>query len=122
MFNDRQVKLSKQLSRNDSLNMYIDAIGTVIHNIHGQKVPYLYSIAIRPDENQSPVSVEDMLSSQHTIPRIELFLNTVKRCLNIAKERLYVENKSESDLSFPLLQACLNFYGRYGKGVFDTLL
>ena len=47
-----------------------------------------------------------MLSTQHTTPRIELFLNTVKRCLNIAEEGLYVEKKSESGLSFTLELLC----------------
>ena len=112
MFNERQRQLLKQLSRNDSLNIYIDATGTVIHTIHGQKVPYLYSMVVRPQEDLPPVSVADMISTQHTVPRIELFLNTVKRCLNIAGEGLNVK-KSESDFSFPLLQACLKTFTGY---------
>ena len=102
MFSGNQGKLLKQLSRDNSLNMYIDATGTVIHN--KQKAPYLYSIVVRPDQNRPPVSVGDMVSTQHSVPRIELFLNTIKRCLNIAGEGLNVR-KSESDLCFPIMQA-----------------
>lgn len=106
MFSDTQIQLMKQLSNEDSLDLYIDATGGIIRPIQGQKRPYLYSVIVKPGPAALPVSVGDMISTQHTIPRIELFLNTLKRAASGSGSSLKIR-KIETDFSFALIQACL---------------
>jgi len=106
MYMDKQVEL---LRKNSPAKLFLDATGSVICNIPGQKRAYLYSLVIKEDENLPAVSVADMLSCQHTIPRIEHFLACVKREVNTRGSQLQVE-KIETDFSFPLIQSCLHTF------------
>ena len=103
MFSDKQLRLIKQLSATDSLNIYVDATGAVIKNIFGQRMPYLYSLVVKPCNNIPPVSVAEMITTQNTIFRIDLLLNTVKKSINAAGG-VMKERKSESDFSFAIIQ------------------
>ena len=72
LFSDHLINLLLQMSKSGTLNLYTDATGTVIHNVQGQKT-YLYSKVVRPKEKLPSVSVADMFSTSHSLPRIELF-------------------------------------------------
>jgi len=106
MFMEQQIEL---LRKNIPAKLFLDATGSVICNIPGQKRAYLYSLVMKEDENLPAVSVADMLSCQHTIPRIEHFLACVKREVNSRGCQLQVE-KIETDFSFPLIQSCLHTF------------
>lgn len=108
MFSEAQVKLAKKMAKNGELDLYIDATGSVIQSIKNQKRPYIYSVVVKPTTSLPPVSVADMLSTEHTIPRIELFLNTFNRAIN--KGNVSKVRKIETDQSLALIQACLKTF------------
>ena len=109
LISDKQIQFLKHLSNENNLNLYFDATGSVISNIPGQKKPYLYSLVCKPNPGLPAVSVADMLSTQHTIPKIELFLSTLKRQMNMTGSKIKIE-KIETDYSFALLQASLHTF------------
>ncbi|MEW8548541.1 MAG: hypothetical protein AB2693_33995 [Candidatus Thiodiazotropha sp.] len=65
-----QIQLIRKLSCLKKLDIYIDATGSVIGNIPNQSKPYLYSLVVRPDPEVPPISVADMLTTQHSQLRV----------------------------------------------------
>lgn len=106
LFSDKQLKLIRQLSKENRLDLYVDATGSVITNITGQKRPYLYSVVVKPSPECPPVSIADMISTQHTIPRIDFFLASLKRAVALGGTPMVIR-KFETDYSFALIQSCL---------------
>ena len=100
MLSQKQIACLKKCSPNISL--YFDATGSIISSIPGQKRSYLYSIVVKPDQDVPSISVADMVPTQHTIPRIELFLSTLKREVCLTGQNLKV-NHIETDFSYPLI-------------------
>jgi len=81
MFSDEQLKIIQHLSSAKTLDLYVDATGSVIRKVHGQKRPLLDSLVA--ELQNTTVSLADMLTTKHTIPRISHFLGTVKRQLSL---------------------------------------
>lgn len=63
---------------------------------------HLYSLL----KSQLPVSVADMISTQHTIPRITHFFCTIKRDLNIKGHTINIREIG-TDFSMAAVQAAL---------------
>ena len=126
LISDEQIRLVRELSKKEELDIYIDATGSILQNIKGQKRPYLYSIVIKPYPRIPSVSIADMVTTQHTIPRIELFLGTFKREVLVGWKKLKVR-KVETDYSFALMQSVLKTFNtttlkRYIKECFHVIV
>ena len=104
-----QIQLVRKLSASKELDIYIDATGSVIGNIPNQQKPYMYSIVVRPDPAVPPVSVADMLTTQHTIPRLEYFLASLKRSVELGGRKMAVR-KVETDFSWVMIQSALKTF------------
>jgi len=111
------------LSSAKTLDLYVDATGGVIRKVHGQKRPLLYSLVA--ELQNTSVSLADMLTTQHTIPRICHFLGTVKRQLSLKGHTVNVR-KIETDYSFAIIQASTQVFNsadlkHYIQRCFDTV-
>ncbi len=87
----KQISVLRNLSSKNELNLYVDATGSIITNIPGQKRPYIYSLVVKPDTELPPVSVADMVSTSHTVPRISFFLSHVKRAVGLTGKDLNIK-------------------------------
>ena len=101
--------MTRELSNNDILYAYLDATGSILSNITGQKRPSLYSFVVRPNRDLPPVSLADMITTQQKIPRIELFLALLKRMVSLTGKTIKVK-KIETDYSVALIQASLHTF------------
>lgn len=109
LYSKKQISVLRNLSSKNELNLYVDATGSIITNIPGQKRPYLYSLVVKPDTELPPVSVADMVSTSHTVPRISFFLSHVKRAVGLTGKDLNIK-KIETDFSYAIIQACVETF------------
>lgn len=64
---------------------------------------------MRTNTNLHQVSIADMISIQHTIPRIQLSLVTVQQAAQMTGFKLKI-GRIETDYSWPMIQACLKIF------------
>lgn len=104
-----QIQLIGKLSSMKKLDIYLDATGSVTGNIPDQSKPYLYSLVVRPNPEIPPVSVADMLTTQHNIPRAEFFRAALKRAVEMGGRKMNVR-KTETDFSWVFIQSVLKTF------------
>ncbi|MES9883988.1 MAG: hypothetical protein ABW185_24340 [Sedimenticola sp.] len=106
LYSPQQISMLRKLSSENDLKIYLDATGSIINNIQNQKRPYLYSIVVKPNPTLPPLSLADMISTSHNIPKIQFFLSTVKRAVGLTGKQIKVK-QVETDYSYALMQASL---------------
>ncbi len=102
LYSPQQISMLRKLSSENDLKIYLDATGSIINNIQNQKRPYLYSIVVKPNPTLPPLSLADMISTSHNIPKIQFFLSTVKRAVGLTGKQIKVK-QVETDYSYALI-------------------
>ena len=105
---DHLTNILLQISKSDTLNLYIDATETVIHNAQGQK-PVLVLIGCQ-SKGKAVMGIccrYDFKISLYTKNRN--VLNTEQRRVHITGNTLKVI-KTENDQSFAVMQACVKCF------------
>ena len=109
-FLEEQIHILRNACKDRNSVLCFDATGTgIVRPTESKKKIFYFSMVLKNEKGQPPLSVADMLSNSQSMPTITLFLMTVRRALStIMGGRIPKLPHIETDWSWAMLQSsCL---------------
>ena len=109
-FLEEQIHVLRDACKDRKSVLCFDATGTgIVRPTESKKKIFYFSLVLKNEKGQPPLSIADMLSNSQSMPTITVFLMTVRRALStIMGGRIPKFPHIETDWSWAMLQsACL---------------
>jgi hypothetical protein len=110
LYNRPQIKMLTDLSKAGSLDIFFDATGSIVRTMENQHRCLLYSVVVKPEDSLPPISLADLVTTDHSVPALNHFLASMVRYCMLLNRHTLSPRKVEIDWSWSLIQCSLQTF------------